>query len=114
MKTSRNFLVAILFPIFLFSSLLSQERTDTDQLKKSEPKVFIDCEYCDIEYIKTEIPLVNYVRERKEAQVHVLITTQRTGAGGHEYTITFIGQSEFEGMEDVLKFVSKKQILKTK
>lgn len=108
MKTSRIFVVLILFPIFSFSSLLSQERINTDQLKKSAPKVFIDCEYCDLDYIKTEIPFVNYVRERKEAQVHVLITTQRTGAGGTEYTLTFMGQKEFEGMEDVLKFVSKK------
>lgn len=61
-----------------------------------------------MEYIKTEIPFVNYVRDRKEAQVHILITTQRTGAEGREYTITFIGQEEFEGMEDILKFFSRK------
>lgn len=108
MKTSHKYPVTILSFILLFSPLLSQEKTDTDQLKKSAPKVFIDCEDCDLEYIKTEIPFVNYVRERKEAQVHVLVTTQRTGAGGTEYTVTFMGQREFEGMEDVLKFISKK------
>ena len=27
--------------------------------------MFIDCDYCDIEYIKTEITFVNYVREKE-------------------------------------------------
>jgi len=86
----------------------SAPQSDIDTLKKSAPKVFIDCDYCDIEYIKTEITFVNYVRDRKEAQVHVLITVQSTGAGGVEYTMTFSGQREFSGMDDVQKFVSNK------
>lgn len=108
MKSCQSIFSSIIIFVFSISFVLPQEKSNADQLKKSAPKVFIDCEYCDMEYIKTEIPFVNYVRERKEAQVHVLITTQRTGAGGIEYTITFMGQREFEGMEDVLKFISKK------
>lgn len=108
MKSCQVIFSSIMVFVFSISFLFPQEKSNADQLKKSAPKVFIDCEYCDMEYIKTEIPFVNYVRERKEAQVHVLITTQRTGAGGIEYTITFMGQREFEGMEDVLKFISKK------
>ena len=81
-------------------------QTDIEALKKTAPRVFIDCDYCDIEYIKTEITFVNYVRDRKEAQVHVLITVQSTGAGGVEYTMHFSGQQEFAGMDDVQKFCS--------
>jgi hypothetical protein len=83
-------------------------QTDIDELKKSAPRIFIDCDYLDIEYIKTEITFVNYVRDRKEAQVHVLITLQSTGSGGVEYAMSFEGQQEFEGMDDVQKFVSNK------
>jgi len=83
-------------------------QVDIEALKKTAPKVYIDCDYCDIEYMKTEITFVNYVRDRKEAQVHVLITIQSTGAGGVEYTMTFSGQQEFAGMDDVQKFVSNK------
>jgi len=79
-----------------------------EELKKSAPRVFIDCGSCDLDYIKTEIPFVNYVRERKEADVHVLITTLSTGSGGREYTLTFIGQNGFQGQEDVLKYFSHK------
>lgn len=81
-------------------------QADIEALKKTAPRVFIDCDYCDIEYIKTEITFVNYVRDRKEAQVHVLITVQSTGAGGVEYTMAFSGQQEFAGMDDVQKFCS--------
>ncbi|HEK86094.1 MAG: hypothetical protein ACPLZD_05170 [Candidatus Saccharicenans sp.] len=99
--------------LMLSSGIRAQESKLTsgqsiEQLKKTAPKVFIDCSSCDLDYIKTEIPFVNYVRERKEADVHVLITTLSTGSGGREYTLTFIGQNRFEGQDDLLKFFSHK------
>lgn len=105
-----------LAPLALLLGLLSAgspsftqtQAADIEELKKSAPKVYIDCERCDIEYIKTEITFVNYVRDRKEAQVHVLITTQTTGSGGREYTLTFMGQLDFKGQDDVLKLFSNK------
>jgi hypothetical protein len=81
---------------------------DIDELKKTAVKVFLDCDDCDLEYIKTEITFVNYVRDRLEAQVHILITTQSTGGGGVEYTLTFIGQNEYKGLTDVQKYFSIK------
>ena len=47
-------------------SELEQERKNVEELKKQAPKVYIDCRRCDMNYIKTEIPFVNYVRDRKE------------------------------------------------
>jgi hypothetical protein len=79
-------------------------QADIDALKKSAVKVYIDCGSCDIEYIKNEITFVNYVRDRNEAHVHVLITTLATGSGGREYTLTFIGQNEFADVKDVQKY----------
>ena len=83
------------------------EQTDIEELKKDAPKIFLDCQSCDNDYIRTEITFVNYVRDRKEAQVHVLITTQRTGSGGREYTISLIGQLDFEGLNDTQKYFSE-------
>jgi len=77
---------------------------DLDTLKKTAVKVYLDCGSCDIEYIKNEITFVNYVRDRNEAQVHVLITTQGTGSGGREYTLTFIGQNGFTDVKDVQRY----------
>ncbi len=84
------------------------DQTDIEELKKDAPKVFLDCGMCDIDYIRTEITFVNYVRDRKEAQVHVLITTLGTASGGREYTISFIGQFEFEGINDTQKYFSER------
>jgi len=82
------------------------QETNLAELKQKAPKVFIDCHDCDIDYIRTEIPFVNYVRDRKEADVHVLITTQSTGSGGTEYTLSFIGQGLFEGTNNTLVYAS--------
>jgi hypothetical protein len=98
--------------IFLVSALLvpavfsQTDQVDIEALKKTAPKVYIDCGMCDIEYIKTEITFVNYVRDRKEAQVHILITTQSTGSGGREYTLSFSGQNDFKGLDDTVKYFS--------
>ncbi len=100
--------------VFCFLSVAgSLAQTQSDSLTAQESKalrIYLDCDMCggdDFDYIRTEIAFVNYVRDRKEAQVHVLITTQETGGGGTEFTITFIGQHEFAGNNDTLKFVSK-------
>ncbi len=84
----------------------AQQAAGVAELKKTAPKVFIDCEHCDIDYIRTEIPFVNYVRDRKEADVHVLITTQTTGSGGTEYAMSFIGLGPFAGTDNKLIYAS--------
>jgi len=78
----------------------------SDTLQNIAPKVFIDCDFCDLDYIRKEVPFVNYVRDRMQAQVHVLVTAQQTGSGGREFTMLFIGLKEFLGMNDTLVFVT--------
>jgi len=90
------------------AAAMSQEQSAIDELKKSAVKIYLDCGSCDLEYIKTEITFVNYVRDRLEAQVHVLVTTQATGGGGIEYTLTFMGQNDFKDTSDVQKYFSMK------
>ncbi len=57
-------------------------------------RVFLDCNRCDRDYLRREITFVNYVRDRRDAQVHVLVTTERSG-GGTQYTLDFIGLEQF-------------------
>ncbi|MDP3025663.1 MAG: hypothetical protein Q8O10_09040 [candidate division Zixibacteria bacterium] len=99
-----------LCPVFLIfvSRSHSQDRPDSlKALKSSAPKIYIDCSGCDIDFFKAEITFVNYVRDSKEAQVHILITIQETASGGLEYTLTFIGRQDYSGMSDTLKYFSK-------
>ncbi|MBC7188237.1 MAG: hypothetical protein H5U38_14530 [Calditrichaeota bacterium] len=69
--------------------------------------VFIDCPdyFCDYDFFRTELRYVNHVRDRKDADVHVLITSQETGSGGMEFTLNFIGLRAFAGREDTLRYV---------
>src|SRR3989442_14315399 len=90
---------------FAFSPLDAQDSTRTVQ--DSAVRVFLDCPdiFCDFDYYRTEITFVNWVRDRTFAQVHILVTTQRTG-GGEEYTLTFIGLERFAGGTDSLRWTS--------
>lgn len=54
-------------------------------------RVFLDCERCFADYLREEIEFVDYVRDRAEAEVHVIITNAETGGGGREYSADFIG-----------------------
>lgn len=59
--------------------------------------VYIDCESCDINYIKREINAVNYTLDALRAQVHVLVSSRRLDTGGRTYIFDFIGREAFEG-----------------
>src|SRR5512144_346547 len=64
------------------------------------PKVFLDCvsAYCDTDFLRTDISFVDFVRDRTDADVHVLVTSESTGGGGAKYTLHFIGQKRHAGV----------------
>ncbi len=84
----------------------SPSDADSDTEMTVAPRVFIDCRYCDEEYIRTEIPYVDFVWERKEADIHILITRQSTGGRGKEYTVAFLGLDRFATLNDTLKMIT--------
>lgn len=47
-------------------------------------QVFLDCTDggCHAEYLREELTFADYVRDRADADVHVLVTRAETGAGG--------------------------------
>ena len=70
-------------------------------------RVFLDCRTrCDFDFIRQKIPYVAWVRDRQDAQVHLLITSQQTGAGGRENTLAFIGLVDMASVSDTLLQVS--------
>ena len=57
------------------------------------------------DFLITEIPWIACARDRVDAGVFVLVTTQETGSGSDEYQLQFIGQHRFAGLNDTLRFV---------
>ena len=87
----------LLLSALLILTSIAQSQTN------SNLSVFLDCNRgCDHNYIQTEIPYVNLIREPKEAKVHIIVSQNETGAGGARYTFRFIGQKEFSSVNDTL------------
>ncbi|MBT3244089.1 MAG: hypothetical protein HN352_13140 [Bacteroidetes bacterium] len=111
MKAIYLFITLLFITTCISEQTSAQESKDEDTVAQSPDRekalrVFLDCYYCDSDFIKRQLPFVNYVRDRHEAQVHILVTRQSTGSGGREYKIIMLGQEEFEGIADELTYVS--------
>lgn len=102
-------ILALSIPQFVFGLDALQQSDTVDTIKEQAVKVYLDCRQCDEDFIRTEITFVNFVRDRKDAQVHILVTFQHTASRGHEYTFTFVGQHDFAGENDTLTYVSNEQ-----
>jgi hypothetical protein len=104
MRKLPSLLLALVVVVVAACRLAAQEAVATNQ----PLAVYLDCESsgCDFDYFRTELTMVNWVRDRQVADVHILVTSQSTGASGREYTATFIGLRQFAGVVDTLKFVS--------
>jgi hypothetical protein len=88
----------------IFAGVAGDPRTAASQVagETEMPErlaVFLDCGFCDEEFIRQEMAYVDYVRDREVADVHVLVTQQNTGAGGEAQTFDLIGLGPFEGMD---------------
>lgn len=72
----------------------------------SRLKIFIDCNttWCDVQYLRSEINIVDFVLDNVSADVHVLVTSQSTGVGGEQYQLIFFGQQHFQSLKDTLRF----------
>ncbi|NNE14901.1 MAG: hypothetical protein HKN51_07975 [Saprospiraceae bacterium] len=72
----------------------------------SKPTIFIDCQMrCYRNYVKEQITFVNYMQDRVQADIFILATNQRTGAGGRKVQLVFQGNNDFTGMKDTLTYV---------
>ena len=96
MTSSHRVLALSLVALLATAPCLAQDQPDSLAVQEALT-VFLDCDRCDDDYIRREITFVNYVRDRTEARVHLLITTQRTG-GGREYMLNYIWREDFAGV----------------
>ncbi|MES2123348.1 MAG: hypothetical protein V4503_01545 [Gemmatimonadota bacterium] len=68
-------------------------------------RLFLDCAmHCDRSYLRTEVTVVDWVTDREAADVHVIATDLRTGAGGQLVTLEFLGRGALDSLRDHLQF----------
>ena len=103
----RSALLAALVPLLVANlSYVPAASAESAEIPDDAPLVFLDCDRCDFSYVRVEIPYVNWVRDREDAIVHVLVTDQRTGSGGREYTLDFIGLKGHSGTDQKLNYLA--------
>ena len=81
-----------------------------DQADEPPVRVFLDCQGraffgCDFDLVRREIAWVDWVRNREDSDVHLLVTSTQTGAGT-VFEMQFIGRERFEGADASLMHAS--------
>lgn len=92
----------------LFVSLVLTEGKSQDEPKRTNNSgrisVFLDMPFrTDEDFIRQEIPVVDYVRDKEMADVHVIMTRHGSGTGT-SYSASFIGYGTFENMNYELSY----------
>lgn len=62
----------------------------------------MDCEFCASNFFKQEITYVNFVRDRRLADIYMLGTVNFNAGGSVQMTMYFIGEQRFKGQNDTL------------
>lgn len=95
-----RFLSFTLVLFLLATSSFAQKSEEAPSIR-----VFLDCSFnCDTSYVKQEMPVIDFVTERSQADVHMMHATQRTGSGGSKITLTFLGQRAYSTLSDTLSY----------
>lgn len=76
--------------------------------EKNSLSVFIDCSNysgdCYSSYLRQEIGLVTFVRDRLDADVDIIAIQNRNDFGSRKNTLFVIGQNHFLGMNDTINY----------
>lgn len=95
----KNLLLPVLILLVLSTGLRAQET------RNGAPNIFLDCQgWCDLQYLKTEITYLNFMRDRADADIFIQQTGITTGSGGTQFSLYFYGQKQFANQNDTLVF----------
>ncbi|MBS0011868.1 MAG: hypothetical protein KFF49_10690 [Bacteroidales bacterium] len=99
----KKLLIPLSFLLLLNFNLRGQEvTTENDSLRKDALKVYMDAS----SYLKQHITFINYVRDRRVADLVIINTSQSNASGGREYYMFLEGQGKYAGMNDTLTYSS--------
>jgi hypothetical protein len=106
-RTCPDFYLIILLPLILMlpATALGNAYSGLEDSKNERLTVFLDIPWWgDTDFIQQQIPLVNYVRDKELAQVHIIMTRHGGGSAGTSYMMSFLGARQFSGMINELTY----------
>jgi len=94
-------ILTITLCMFMIQAAMGQEKESTpaDTLRKDALNVYMENA---TDYMKREIPYINYVRDFKDADVIIIYSVQTSGSGGDRYSYFLEGQNKFSGRNDTV------------
>ncbi|MFO8234061.1 MAG: hypothetical protein R6U04_01465 [Bacteroidales bacterium] len=109
-KALLSFLIVLLLPALtsFAGETISSEDSSSNQSDKQKLYVYLDLEYwADEDFIKQEIPVVEFVRDKEFADVHIIMSRHAAGKAGTHYILSFIGRKIYAGMNNDLRYWSE-------
>lgn len=100
MRVINSIIIVFAICTTLFTNLNAQFVSESKLLN-----VFIECDDCDLNFIREEIKFVNFVRDRNDADIHIQSNGADTGGGGKRITFTFYGMKSFQNEIDTLQSI---------
>jgi hypothetical protein len=101
MKKLKLVFIFFALPMFMFS------QNNEPPTNNAKVKIFLDCNrpwLCDEDFLRNELKMVDYVRDRFLSDVHVIVNTQFTGSGGEQNELVTKGLGRFEGENDTIRY----------
>jgi len=118
-KIIKHFLIIAAFLVTGLPVLANPGPPDKSSLDNSPPDtshtytkpdvlaVYLDLRgWADKDYIRQEMSIVEYVRDKEFADVHVILSKHEAGRMGTNYVILITGNGKFQGMVNELRYWS--------
>lgn len=87
----------------------AEAQPEASQSKSRQIAVFLDASWqMDKDYVREHIPLVRYVRDKEQADIHILITRHEAGVAGTNYFALFMGNNEFAGQNKEMSYFASR------
>lgn len=93
--------------LFMSACLFVVTISSFAQNNSEKIKVFLDCTrpwLCDFDFVRSEIKIVDFVRDRLVSDVHVLVNMQNSSSGGSQAEMNFIGLRRFQNLLDTITY----------
>lgn len=103
-------LVMLVAALTVPASALAQVSSAPSATPVRLPRVFLDCQGrlpCDRDHFRTEIRFVDWVQDREDADVHVIVTSESVGGGGSRITLDLIGRGGMAHITDRLAYTAR-------